>query len=103
MAFRTAIVLSVLCIVSTLVINIVYTTPYYVYLLFLRSLLRLLVTANGVPTSPILVTFMIVAIRSSETSYLTRSTRRNIPEDGILHIHSRENLKSYIALTGWTL
>jgi hypothetical protein len=24
-----------------------------------------------------------------------------IPEDGILHCHRRENLKSYIALTGW--
>jgi hypothetical protein len=26
-----------------------------------------------------------------------------IPEDGILHSYSSENLKSYIALTGWTL
>jgi hypothetical protein len=26
-----------------------------------------------------------------------------MPEDGILHSHCRENLKSYIALTGWTL
>jgi hypothetical protein len=26
-----------------------------------------------------------------------------IPEDDILHSHCRENLKSYIALTGWTL
>jgi hypothetical protein len=26
-----------------------------------------------------------------------------IPEDGILHSHRRVNLKSYIALTGWTL
>jgi hypothetical protein len=26
-----------------------------------------------------------------------------IPEDGILHSHRHENLKSYIALTGWTL
>jgi hypothetical protein len=26
-----------------------------------------------------------------------------IPEDDILHSHRRENLKSYIALTGWTL
>jgi hypothetical protein len=25
------------------------------------------------------------------------------PEDGILHSHRRENLKSYIALTGWTV
>jgi hypothetical protein len=26
-----------------------------------------------------------------------------VPEDAILHSHGRENLKSYIALTGWTL
>jgi hypothetical protein len=26
-----------------------------------------------------------------------------IPEDGILHSHCHENLKSYIAFTGWTL
>jgi hypothetical protein len=25
------------------------------------------------------------------------------PEDGISHSHSRENLKFYIALTGWAL
>jgi hypothetical protein len=25
------------------------------------------------------------------------------PEDDILHSHCRENLKSYIALTGWAL
>jgi hypothetical protein len=43
------------------------------------------------------------ALSSSEMSVLTRATRRNIPEDTILRSHSRENLKSYIALTGWTL
>jgi hypothetical protein len=46
---------------------------------------RLLVTANVVPSSPILVTVMTEAIRSSETSVLTRATQRNISEDGILH------------------
>jgi hypothetical protein len=34
---------------------------------------------------------------SSETSVLTRATRRNNPEDTILHSHRRENLKSYTA------
>jgi hypothetical protein len=32
-----------------------------------------------------------------------RTTRHNIPEDDILHSYRRETLKSYIALTGWTL
>jgi hypothetical protein len=27
----------------------------------------------------------------------------NFPEEAILHSHRHENLKSYIALTGWTL
>jgi hypothetical protein len=43
------------------------------------------------------------ALSSSETSVLTKATRRNIQEDGILHSHRRENLKSYIALNGWIL
>jgi hypothetical protein len=48
-------------------------------------------------------TLMMEAIRSSKISVLTRTTRRNILEDCILHGYSRENLKSYIALTGWAL
>jgi hypothetical protein len=43
------------------------------------------------------------ALSSFETSVLTRATRRNIPEGTILHGHRRENLKSYIVLTCWTL
>jgi hypothetical protein len=58
------------------------------------------VTANVVPSSPILATLMMEALRSSETSVLTRATQRNIPEDGIFHGHRREILKSYIELTG---
>jgi hypothetical protein len=69
----------------------------------LRSLPRLLVKDNVIPSSPILVTLMMEALSSSETLILTKVTRSNIPEGGILHSHRRENLKSYITLTGWTL
>jgi hypothetical protein len=39
-----------------------------------RCVLRLLATATVVPSSPILVTLIMDAMRSSETSVLTRAT-----------------------------
>jgi hypothetical protein len=48
-----------------------------------RSVRRLLVTANVVRSSPILITLMMEALRSSETSVLTRATWRNFPVEAI--------------------
>jgi hypothetical protein len=49
------------------------------------------------PNSPIVVTLMSQAIRFFETSVLTGDTQRNMPENGILHSHRRETLKSHIS------
>jgi hypothetical protein len=54
------------------------------HFVFLRSVRRLLVRAN-VPRSPILVTLMMEALRSSETLVLTTATRRIVPEDASFH------------------
>jgi hypothetical protein len=53
-------------------------------IVFLCSVHRMLVTANVLPSSPILVTLMMEVLRSSETSVLTRAIRRNISEITIL-------------------
>jgi hypothetical protein len=58
--------------------------------------LELLATADIVHISLILFTLVMEAIRSSETSILTRATQRSIPEDGILQSYRRENSKSYM-------
>jgi hypothetical protein len=70
---------------------------------FLRGVLQLLVIANIVPSSLILSTMLMEELRSTETSVLTRTTRRHIPKHCILHSHRREKLKSYIELFGWAL
>jgi hypothetical protein len=79
-----------------------YYSISIVHIVFPRSMLWLLVSAN-VPNLQILDTLIIEVIHSLKVSDLIRATWYDIPEDGILHSHRRENLKSYIALTGWTL
>jgi hypothetical protein len=63
-------------------------TMYY-FQYFSSQRAWLLVTANVVPSSPLLVTIMMQALSSSETPVLTRVTRRNVPEYGILHLQVR--------------
>jgi hypothetical protein len=56
---------------------LVRTDVLLAHILFLCSVLRLLVTANVVLSSPILVTMMMETIRSSEMSVLTGAIQRN--------------------------
>jgi hypothetical protein len=57
---------------------------------------QLLITANVVLSSLIHFALIMETMRSPETSVFTRSTRRHIPEDGILHSHRHGTLKSYL-------
>jgi hypothetical protein len=55
----------------------------------------ILAATSVVTSSAIHVTLTKEAVSSSETAVFTRTTRPNIPKDGILHSHLRGNFKSY--------
>jgi hypothetical protein len=46
-----------------------------------------------------LTTLKMKATHSSKTLVYNKPTRRHIPQDGILHSHLSENIKSYKSLT----
>jgi hypothetical protein len=66
---------------------------------FLRSVRRLLDAACVVPSAPIFVTLMKGAPGSSETSVLTRATRRNNPGDTILMYTFLRSHDTFYAVT----
>jgi amino acid transporter len=68
------------------IMNLVFSTGFLSHFVLFRSLRRLLVVANVVPSSPILVTLITVGLISSETSVHTRTTFRKFPEDAIIQI-----------------
>jgi hypothetical protein len=68
--------------------------------------LSLLVIANVVSSSPIFITLIMEALRSSETSVLTRTTRHNIQENGILQFSFivtgyKVQYDRFVELLGW--
>jgi hypothetical protein len=64
---------------SPCICNSVFHPSFLSHLACLCSVRRLLVTASVVPSSPILATLVKEALSSSETSVLTRGTRRTHP------------------------
>jgi hypothetical protein len=69
--------------------NLVFhTNGSFHTLVFLRSVGRLLVTADVIPSSQSPVTLMMEALGSSETSVRTRVIRSNIRENGIFHMNT---------------
>jgi hypothetical protein len=74
-----------------------YTILCYaiLYIVYLRSVLRLLVTANF-RSSEILVALMMEGLSSYETSVLTRATRGNVPEDAVLQLDNVQDCRSYM-------
>jgi hypothetical protein len=73
-------------------------------LLLLASIIR--VTRIGELETTLAVTSNqrnLEEVRTSETWVFIRATGSNISEDGTLHSHRRENLKSHIALASWAV
>jgi hypothetical protein len=66
------------------------------------DVLLLLVTANVLPSSPILVALMIEAIHPTQT-WTLQEPHDVTSQKTTFFSHRRENVKSYIALTGWAL
>jgi hypothetical protein len=56
------------------------------HLLTIYVLTMLLLVTSKFPSSVILFTLMMEAMRSSETLFLTTATRRHIAENSILHV-----------------
>jgi hypothetical protein len=54
------------------------------------------VVTNGIMSMPNLISLMVEAANTSETSVNYQTTRRSIPEDSHLHTRRRENLKSHL-------
>jgi hypothetical protein len=62
----------------------------------------LAVTSNVIPSPPILVTLMMGAIVPPKHRFL-QELHDVTSQETAFFSHCRENLKSYITLTGWTL